>query len=141
MQAQQAQQQQQQSGGSTPEHPSAALEGEDVAMLFRADAGDDVAQAELGELFYTQLHYDIAHYWLNVAAQSGNADAMQWLGLLYVEGKGVQCDETLGMMWLYRAAAMGHVIASAQVNALMGSALRRAFDGDKMTPPTTWTPG
>ena len=107
-----------------------SLAREDQTMLFKADAGEAQAQADMGQFFYLQEHYAIAHYWLNGAAIGGNADAMQWLGLLHLQGKGVERDETVGMMWLYRAAAQGHIIASAQLSALVDRALRKTNPGE-----------
>jgi TPR repeat protein len=48
---------------------------------------------------------------------------MQWLGHCYINGKGVQKDENLGVMWLAKAAALGHVIAQGQMNGLIGRVL------------------
>lgn len=51
---------------------------------------------------------------------------MQWLGHCYVNGKGVAKDANLGMMWIAKAAALGHVIAQG----LMKTLISRALDKD-----------
>jgi len=99
-----------------------ALGADDVAMLLRADAGEAVAQADMGALFYVAGAHKAALYWLNEAAAQGNAEAMQWLGTAYATGGGgsvIPKDAHLAIMWLAKAAAHGHAIAAQQVAGLL----------------------
>ena len=98
-----------------------ALGADDVAMLLRADAGDADAQADVGALFYVAGAHKAALYWLNEAAAQGSAEAMQWLGTAYACGGGgstIQHDANLAIMWLAKAAALGHPIARQQMDRL-----------------------
>lgn len=105
------------------------IEPEGCELLIRADRGDVHAQNDLALLFLEADQPAIALHWLSVAAESGqpdvSADAMHNLALLYIEGSGVPRDENLGLMWLAKAAAHGHVIARKQMAALT----QRAVDG------------
>ncbi|WOO34051.1 sel1 repeat family protein [Diaphorobacter limosus] len=98
------------------------LSAEDRAMLLRADAGDAEAQADMGALFYVAGAHKAALYWLQEAAAQDNADAMQWLGTAYAAGSGgggvIPQDDNLAIMWLARAAALGHRIAAYQLEQL-----------------------
>lgn len=49
------------------------------------------------------------------AAQSGNADAAQMIGVLYGLGLGVDQDDTRAFEWYLRAAMQGHPGAGAAV--------------------------
>ncbi len=91
---------------------------EDLPRLLRADSGDAEAQNDIGQFFSTGGQNKAAIYWLQQAAQQDHADAMQWLGRCYVSGEGVPKDDNLGLMWIAKAAAHGHVIAQAQMNGL-----------------------
>ena len=98
------------------------LSAEDRAMLLRADAGDAEAQADMGALFYVAGAHKAALYWLNEAAAQGSAEAMQWLGTAYASGGGggsiIPKDANLAIMWLAKAAALGHPIARQQMERL-----------------------
>ena len=94
------------------------LSAEDRAMLLRADAGDAQAQADMGALFYVAGAHKAALYWLQEAAAQDNADAMQWLGTAYAGGGVIPQDDHLAIMWLARAAALGHRIAAYQLEQL-----------------------
>lgn len=119
------------------------LSPEDVAAMVRADGGDALAQAEMGALFAVgavqvpqaasaapnpaalakkAASAAAAMYWLEQAAAQDQADAMQWLAVLYAAGYGEgagQNAQHLAVMWLAKAAAHGHVIAAQQMQALM----------------------
>jgi TPR repeat protein len=75
--------------------------GNDLALLFL-----DADKPEIG------LH------WLNMAADQGNPDAMHNLSKLCIAGTGTPKDESIGLMWLAKAASLGHVIAGQQITAL-----------------------
>ncbi len=97
---------------------SPILNRNDLGRVLQADAGDADAQSDMGALFSNAGQHEAALYWLQQAAQQGNADAMQWLGGCYLCGQGVAPDENLGIMWIAKAASHGHLIAQAQMNAM-----------------------
>lgn len=96
----------------------------DQSFVLRADAGEAEAQNDIGQLFLSAGKPAAALYWLQKAAQQNNADAMQCLGRCYLSGQGVAKDENLGLMWLAKAAAFGHVIAQELMNGLLRFELR-----------------
>ena len=61
---------------------------------------------------------DIDLPWLTLAAEQGHPDAMHHLSKLYIQGTGPQKNDSLGLMWLAKAASLGHVIAGEQITAL-----------------------
>lgn len=104
-------------------HTCITVAPEDQPHIMLADTGQAEAQDDMGQLFLLAEKYQAAFYWFGLAAQQNNADAMQWLGHCYINGKGVSEDENLGIMWLAKAAALGHVIAQGQMKGLIGRAL------------------
>jgi len=104
-------------------HICVPIEPEDKQFILLADAGDAEAQVDIGQLFLMSEKYQAAFYWLEQAAQKNNPDAMQWLGHCYINGKGTLKDENLGLMWLAKAAALGHELAQGQIKALINHAL------------------
>jgi TPR repeat protein len=98
---------------------SVPMDTDELVLVLRADAGDAEAQNELGQAFLRADKFKSALYWLRQAAGKDNADAMQWLAHCHVNGKGVPKDDYLGVMWLAKAAALGHVIAQTQINGLL----------------------
>lgn len=99
------------------------IEPEDKQFILLADAGDSEAQDNIGQLFLMSEKYPAAFYWFQQAAQQNNPDAMQWLGHCYINGKGVAKDDNLGMMWIAKAAAQGHVIAQDLMKGLISNTL------------------
>ncbi len=96
------------------------VQPEDVELIRQADAGDAESQNDLALLLLAQGRSKGAVYWFNLAASQNHADAMNWLGRCYVEGLGVDQDENLGVMWIAKAAALGHVISEAQMHGMKG---------------------
>ena len=101
------------------------------ALIERADSGDAHAQADLALVLLrifrdTGRHGEAAHYWLQLACDQGCTDAMNWLGYCHLQGIGVEQHEELGVMWISRAAALGHEISRTQMAALLD--LPRAQD-------------
>jgi TPR repeat protein len=97
------------------------IDPQDFALIERADCGgggDAEAQNELALLFLANDQPASALYWLELAAHQGHADAMHWLGRCYIEGNGLPKNAELGIMWLSKAAAHGHVIARYQMDCL-----------------------
>ena len=88
------------------------------ARLLSADDGDAEAQMEWAVRALEQSDWIGAHYWLEQAARQQNADAMHWLATLAFEGRAGPADTTTGLLWLAKAARLGHSIAQAQMAGL-----------------------
>lgn len=98
-----------------------ALSDDEVALVVRADEGDAQAQADAGAMFFSKAQHRSALFWLQKAAAQGNADAMQWLGVCYASGAGVAPDDNMAVMWIARAASLGHAVACAQMRGVLAS--------------------
>lgn len=113
----------------------------DVQVLVQADQGGAAAQADIGALFALAALREAqemastgrrsraraALYFLMLAAQQGEADAMHWLSILHTAGLGEPGEDgghARSLMWMAKAAANGHVIAQGQVAALFASELQ-----------------
>lgn len=99
-------------------HVCIPLEDEEVALIKNADSGNAEAQNDLALLFLSNKKPRGAIYWLELAAKQEYPDAMHWLGRCHLDGNGVLQDENLGMMWLAKAAAGGHIVSQAQMQAM-----------------------
>ena len=107
----------------------APLAAQDAPLLERADRGEAAAQADMGALLAlaaldaaqgSEGGVAAARYFLELAAQQDEADAMHWLALLHAAGRAGGAEgDALALMWLARAAAHGHGIAREQVAGLM----------------------
>ena len=91
---------------------------QDHDLIIEAAAGDAEAQNDLALLFLDADKSDIGLHWLTLAADQGHPDAMHNLSKLYIQGSGTPKNDSLGLMWLGKAAALGHIIAGEQVAAL-----------------------
>lgn len=109
-----------------------AVQNGDFATAFReftaaAEAGLDLAQYNLGVLYYTgqgvAQDYQQAFVWTNKAAEQGHMRAQFNLATLYFSGIGVEQDHATAFSWYERAARSGH--GEAQFN--LGTMYR---DGD-----------
>ena len=98
-----------------------ALGADEVRVLRQADAGDAPAQADMGAMLYVAGARQPALYWLHAAAEQGSAEAMQWLGTHHAAAGNAQ-DDHQALMWLAKAAALGHPVARRQVDGLLGAA-------------------
>lgn len=94
------------------------VETDDFKLIEQADLGNAEAQNDLALLFLAHGKPESAIYWLELSAKQDYADAMHWLGRCYIEGNGVARNEDLGIMWLAKASAHGHVIAQSQLKAM-----------------------
>lgn len=101
------------------------LSEEEVELVVHADEGNAEAQADAGAMFFGKAQYKSALYWLQKAAAQGNADAMQWLGVCYASGAGLEADANLAVMWIAKAASLGHVLAHAQMRGVLASRSQR----------------
>ncbi len=98
------------------------LDSDDVALLEMADAGDAAAQNDLALIFLSHGKHRGAIYWLELAAKQGYTDAMHWLGRCHIDGTGFAKNDNMGIMWLAKAAAHGHVISQQQMQGFHSSA-------------------
>ena len=98
----------------------AALSG-DYATAFQefsvaAEAGLDLAQYNLGILYYTgrgvERDLGLSYRWTRAAAEQGHAAAQANLGSLYLAGDGVEQNSEQGVAWLERAARGGNAPAA-----------------------------
>ena len=99
-------------------HLCLTLEPEDLPVIESADAGDADAQNEVALIFLSCDKPKGAIYWLEQAAKQNYADAMSLLSQCYMDGNGVPKDENISIMWLAKAASLGHVIAQRQMQAV-----------------------
>lgn len=81
------------------------------ALLPKAEAGDPVAQAYVGEIYEKGLglpspRYAEAAVWYRKAADQGNRAAETSLGSLYERGLGVPKDKALALDWYRKASGV-----------------------------------
>jgi len=89
-----------------------------LELILCADSGDADAQNDAGLLFFDLDNKKAAFYWWLAAAAQCHRDAMHLLGQCYAAGMGVPADKNIGIMWIAKAAAGGHLIALEQVKGL-----------------------
>ncbi|MDD1642318.1 MAG: sel1 repeat family protein [Methylococcaceae bacterium] len=94
------------------------LEPDDIELIKAADAGEPQAQNDLAILFLENNKPKNAIYWLELAAKQDFADAMHLLGTCYLKGNGLAKDNNLALMWIAKAASLGHSIAIAQIKSI-----------------------
>jgi hypothetical protein len=94
------------------------LDSDDIELLKAADSGDAEAQNDLALLFLEHNKLKSAVYWLELAAKQQFTDAMHLLGCCYLEGNGLPKDDNLAIMWIAKAASLGHSIAVAQIQSM-----------------------
>ncbi|MCK9395645.1 MAG: sel1 repeat family protein [Methylobacter sp.] len=95
-----------------------ALDQDDIELIKNADSGDAKAQNDLALLFLENNKLKSAVYWLKLAAKQNFTDAMHLLGCCYLEGNGLPKDDSLAIMWIAKAASLGHPIALAQIQSM-----------------------
>lgn len=100
-------------------HICIPLESGDFELIERADAGDAEAQTDLASLFLSHAKLESALYWLELAAKQNYAGAMYLLGRCYIDGNGLQKNDNIGMMWIAKAASLGHAISQSLMQAML----------------------
>lgn len=95
-----------------------ALEADDIELLKTADSGEAKAQNDLALLFLEKNKLKSAVYWLELSAKQNFTDAMHLLGRCYLEGNGLPKDDSLAIMWIAKAASLGHSIALTQIQSM-----------------------
>ncbi|MBN3968786.1 sel1 repeat family protein [Pseudomonas gregormendelii] len=98
---------------------SVQLNDDDIDLIVSADAGNADAQNDLAQLFDELGKREVALYWWGASADQGHPDAMHHLGNCFICGSGVCKDENTGIMWIAKAASLGHVVARGQINSLL----------------------
>lgn len=92
----------------------------------KAEAGDVQAQLSLG-ISYLSRRGGIAQdfpqgvNWVRKAAEQGNADAQELLGILYADGLGVSQDYQQAANWYQKAAEQGNAGAQEFLGMLYGN--------------------
>lgn len=80
-------------------------------LLFGALVGDSDAQNDLGELYYDgeelERDIDFAVFWFKEAVKKKHPDAMYNLGVCYVNGEGVEKNNSIGLGYIRQAAFRG----------------------------------
>ena len=94
------------------------LNPDDIELIKAADAGKPEAQNDLGVLFLENNKPQSAIYWLELAAKQDFVNAMHLLGNCYLKGNGLAKDNNLALMWIAKAASLGHPIAVAQIKSI-----------------------
>lgn len=93
----------------------------DWTTVLAADAGDATAQCSVALQLMAADRWQAAQTWLEQAARHHQADAIHWLALCAFNGWGRAVNAEQGMVWLARAAALGHPVAHAQMAGLRPS--------------------
>lgn len=97
----------------------------DLQRIRHADAGDAEALHDVALMLMEADRFDTALHWLELAAAQNHPDAMHWLGRCHLSGTGVTPNVAIGLSWLARSAAHGHVISTKQLRSLNPELLQR----------------
>lgn len=93
-----------------------ALAAELDALQEQAQAGDAIAQTELGYRYHTgegvERDFDRAIHWYRQAAAQGQPDAQYNLGVAHAFGEGLEPDPARAAEWYQQAAEQGHSVAA-----------------------------
>ncbi len=88
-------------------------------LTAKADAGDPIAQVELGNVYAkgegAAKNLKDAAKWYAKAAEQGNLEAQLGLGAIYIKGQGVPKDSREAAKWYLKAAEQGNADAQCQV--------------------------
>lgn len=76
----------------------------------RATNGDAKAQYELGHQYAISNDFDEAAKWYAKAANQGYGEAQGELAMFYLDGRGVEKDETQAAYWIKQWAAQGDAL-------------------------------
>lgn len=97
------------------------LDPDAMTLLGAADSGNAQAQNELALLFLEYHKPKSAIFWFELSAKQNCADAMHHLGNCYLKGEGVTQDNHQALIWIAKAAALGHPIACQQIDSIASS--------------------
>lgn len=105
--------------GSTSTHYSSSVL---QAYLSAAEAGDTIAQANLGYIFDVGRSIpednDKAKYWYEKASNKNHWDASVNLGVMYLSGDGVTSDEKKAFELFQRGANDGHAVSQRNLGVM-----------------------
>lgn len=114
--------------GQDPQKAGEAYKRGDYATALRewrplAEAGDSVAQAALGFMYYdgegVPQNFAQAYMWFLLAAEQGNVHAQTVLGVMYAEdGLGVSQDYAEAVKWYRLAAEQGYARAQSNLGVM-----------------------
>jgi TPR repeat protein len=99
--------------GTVPTRPDAELAAAIAEVLQQAEAGDVLAQFQLGYAYFQgegveQDHIEAAH-WFDLAAHQDHAGAQYLLGYMYYQGLGLEKDDVQAVHWVRQAAEQGQL--------------------------------
>lgn len=95
-----------------------SLKQEDIDLIEKAENNNADAQTDLALFFLEHDKAKSALYWLELAIKKEFPDAMHLLGYCYLRGEGVTKDYSNALMWIAKAASIGHKLAIAQIAAM-----------------------
>jgi TPR repeat protein len=103
------------------------------ALVTLANNGDALAQCELGLRYYKGdnilQNYKQAYEWFMKAANQNDAEAIYYIGMIYLWGKaGQKRSNPKALRWLLKSAEMGYDVAQLQVGALRESGRGKKAD-------------
>lgn len=88
-------------------------------ILSKAEGGDDVAQCDLGLIYFfgkgCDIDYSKAVHWFMLSANQGNSEAQYRLGLCYERGYSVIKSKEIARTWYLKASDNGHVAAKKKL--------------------------
>ena len=83
-----------------------------IPLLFSlAACGNQSADLNIAKAAYEKGDYTVAYKEYKSLAEKGNAEAQQWLGQMYNEGKGVPENRAEAVKWFQKAAEQGNAEA------------------------------
>jgi TPR repeat protein len=90
-----------------------------------ADQGQVDAAFAMGQILYfgdigQEVDYKAAYPYLLVAAEAGNPDAQNIIGVMLENAKGVDMDAALAEQWYRKAAKQGHNKAQSNLGLILG---------------------
>ncbi len=96
-----------------------------TAIAHPTQSGD--AKAFLGRALYSDKNYDEAITWFRQAAEAGNTQAMNSIGVMFTYGRGVPKNDAEAVQWYRKAADAGNAAGMTNVGLMLeqGKGLKR----------------
>ncbi|MDE7376880.1 MAG: sel1 repeat family protein [Muribaculaceae bacterium] len=97
---------------------SAGKKDDEMAVKYWTMASDQnhgKAQFDLGQYYYRIEDYPNAMKYWELAVENGLPEPMNNIALCYQEGRGVDCDEEMALVWYQRAAEAGDKTATYNI--------------------------
>ncbi|KAH8069384.1 hypothetical protein JL721_5941 [Aureococcus anophagefferens] len=107
------------------------LDKNKAMKLYRtaADRGDAFGQNKVGAVLHSEEKFEEAFRYQALAADQGYAHAENNLGCCHRDGEGTEVDLGKAGYWFERAAAKGHSVEPARLDARAPKSLRRVARG------------